>query len=355
MICVRCGKDCKYPERSGRTCPHCKGRFAFEPREGDPLSDTGFRNAIDRVSAEGKVKFTDLHLFYELARMLNKKRTGWWPIFIPAFGIPSCVSCTSGNIGLALVLLSIGALVSIVTARLTRPKELGFERAQFDDLLKRWRATHGEPQGLIVRRELPPRADRPEVLRELAEYSFDRAVICDRRPTVDMLLANRFHFENNCAVLSDDGYPEAVFDTVRAMLAKNPKLMVYALHDASVCGCLMPTRLAQDPSWFLGRGRVVDVGLRPSHARTFRGLWKVSDGDETKLGDLLPTADVEWLGKWKLELAALRPEKVIKQLFRAMSAVPDGDGGGSDGGAVIFFGDGDGGGDGGDGPADSFG
>ena len=33
-----------------------------------------------------------------------------------------------------------------------------------------------------------------------------------------MLLANNFHFENNCAILSIEGYPPNVFETVRAML-----------------------------------------------------------------------------------------------------------------------------------------
>ena len=30
----------------------------------------------------------------------------------------------------------------------------------------------------------------------------------DSRDTARMLVANRFHFEHNCAVLSRDGYPD---------------------------------------------------------------------------------------------------------------------------------------------------
>ena len=68
MICVRCGKDSNYPERGGRKCPGCGKQFAFEPRDGDPFSDKAFRNAIDRVSSEGRIRFGVEHVRYELAR-----------------------------------------------------------------------------------------------------------------------------------------------------------------------------------------------------------------------------------------------------------------------------------------------
>ena len=57
MKCIRCGHDSKYKDRSGRKCPRCKGAFAFEPRAGDPLTDTAFQNAIDAVSAEGRIRW----------------------------------------------------------------------------------------------------------------------------------------------------------------------------------------------------------------------------------------------------------------------------------------------------------
>ena len=48
MKCIRCGHDSKYKERPNRTLPAAaSGSFAFEPREGDPLTDQAFQNAID--------------------------------------------------------------------------------------------------------------------------------------------------------------------------------------------------------------------------------------------------------------------------------------------------------------------
>src|SRR5262245_25337830 len=72
MKCIRCGRDCKYRERSGRQCPHCAGKFGFEPREKDPLTDSAFQRCIEAVSAGGKLRWGVEHLYYEVCR---RKRT----------------------------------------------------------------------------------------------------------------------------------------------------------------------------------------------------------------------------------------------------------------------------------------
>src|SRR5207245_2660049 len=141
-------------------------------------------------------------------------------------------------------------------------------------LLAKWRAAHGEPKGLVVRRPADSRGYRDQPVEpDIGDYSFDRAVVCDRPETADILLAHNFHFENNCAVLAEGGYPERAFETVRAMLRKNPKIAVFALHDATPDGCALARRLRADEAWFRGIGEVVDVGLRPVHAKPFKGLW----------------------------------------------------------------------------------
>jgi len=152
---------------------------------------------------------------------------------------------------------------------------------------------------------------------DLPDYSFDRAVICDRARTVDLLIANNFQFENNCAVLSIGGYPEGPFETVRAKLQKNPRLHVFALHDATTVGCRLAHRLAHDKDWFPGR-MVIDVGLRPGHAGPFRGLL-LPHFITVEAGDGIAPDEVEWLKRQSLELAAIRPEQVLKRLYRAIN------------------------------------
>src|SRR5262249_23617453 len=68
MKCIRCDHDSKYPERKNRKCPKCGGTFAFEPREGDPLTDPAFRRVIEVVSSHGRVRWGVERLYYEVCR-----------------------------------------------------------------------------------------------------------------------------------------------------------------------------------------------------------------------------------------------------------------------------------------------
>ena len=226
-------------------------------------------------------------------------------------------------------------------------------RPTFDIAWQRWLAVHGRPPGVIEpsRRLLAARS--PELEAEIRSYSFDRAVICDKPELVDLLVANRFHFENNCALLSVDGYPGAAFDTVRAMLANNPKLLVLAVHDATPDGCRLAHRLANDPKWFAGgTARVVDVGLRPAHARFFPGRVLRLPRSEPVAADAAITAsEAAWLSQYALETAAIRPEQLVKRLYRAMTTAETG-GWDSGPGGVWLLGDSSGTVDGG---TDSFG
>ena len=99
---------------------------------------------------------------------------------------------------------------------------------------------------------------------------------------------------------------------------------------------------------------MIDLGLRPRHVKPFRGLWiPATDGiQQSEPG--IDSAEAAWLSNHALELAAIRPEYVLKRLFAGLSAhakdEPSSDGG------VSYCGSFDGGGsDGGghDGAADS--
>jgi hypothetical protein len=210
-----------------------------------------------------------------------------------------------------------------------------------------------------VREAALPAAPR-EVPRDVAAFSFDRAVVTDRWETAQMLVANRFHFEHNCAVLSRDGYPDGIADTVKEMLRRNPRLTVFALHDASPGGCLLPLTL-REPEWFPDPSiRIVDLGLRPAMVQRLRmpALAGPSGALPPRLGEVLPPEDVAWLARGHVgELAALRPAQVLRAAYQGIVAAgpndgstsggPDGGGGGTydGGGGVIWVGGMGGGGD----------
>ncbi len=321
MKCIRCGNDSRYKDRGRGICPGCHKPFAFEPRTGSPLSDAAFKSALDAVSANERLRWGVEHLYYEVCRRKRAKfRTGLGCLLlllVPSVGLTSLALQRFRVVPSLLAALGAVSLWLLIRAKVGAPYvKLTLE--QFNVLWERWKRVHGAPPGVIVRKESVRRTRSPEP--DLADYSFDRAVVCDRARTVDLLLANNFHFENNCAVLSVSGYPAGPFETVRAMLKRNPRLHVFALHDATPEGCRLAHLLATSPLWFKGHAIVTDVGLRPDQAGPFRGLYLPgSPGDSVQPGSGIRTEEARWLTRQRVELAAIRPEQVLKRLYRALN------------------------------------
>jgi hypothetical protein len=282
----------------------------------DPITDVGFKKAIDAVSASGRLRWGVEHLPYELARRHQRRRQRL-RVYGVSFALLVGLGLVIGALGATVlgVLMFLGfGLATIAAFSLARQGSLSSEK--FAALWSRWIEVHGQPDGVIIRQS---KATRPILEADIGDYSFDRAVICDRPRTADLLLANNFHFEHSCAVLAIGGYPRDAFDTVRAMLQRNPRLHAYALHDATVAGCQMAHELATGQHWFGGRIRVVDLGLRPKQVARFRGLWRK---EHVPLRDDAPGIDpgeVGWLRTHSLELAILRPEQILKSVSRALT------------------------------------
>lgn len=333
MKCIHCQHDSKFKERSNGHCPNCHRRFAFEPRTGDPMTDGVFHAAIERVSSRGSVRFQADHLYYEIRRRYRHTLSQKMFKYVLWFGVTTVLSVGfSAGTGFEWVVpLAVLGLIWFTSADRRR-----FPRGKFDALFKRYLAAHGAPKGLIERRssEAPRSGERPLSSEEMLAYSFDRAVICDRPETVDLLLANQFHFENNCAVLAITGYPSHAFQTVRSMLRNNPRLVVVALHDASVAGCQLAHRLRNDPAWFKHGVPVLDFGLRPVHRKYFPHQHDRRERRHRVMPvESISNDEARWLTHSTLALAVVIPEQVIKRLFHAISVVEEhqDDSGGSSG------------------------
>ncbi len=380
MKCIYCGTDSKRKDRTDGRCPKCRHSFAFEPAsDTNRVTDPQFKAAIERVSGEGSVQFTDRALWYEFNRKWMKpgfwrSPYGWFPVLGVTPALLSAMEVLPFDPFYAWFLgapvgLFLGAVGSAVANQKSppapRPPRIPFPTFQATYLSK-WRAAHGDLPGLLPPREAQLAAPAREVPGDVAAFSFDRAVVTDRWETAAMLVANRFHFEHNCAVLSHDGYPHGIADTVKAMLRRNPNLTVFALHDASPGGCLLPLQL-RDPAWFPDTSvRIVDVGLRPDMARKLRmSALDVRPGQmPPRLAEALPPEDVAWLAQGHVaELAALRPAQVMRAVYQAIAAVAAADASGTslvstgnDGGGFFFIPMGTGGsGGGGDASVDGFG
>lgn len=361
MKCIYCNTDTTYPVRRGNKgrCRSCRHPFAFEPKT-DPLgvADGLFQRAIKDVSGDGAVFFTEGQLYYEFNRRLLRKQVssvtgGAALIGVSAVGggILALAAHTFWPLAIITAPGVIGGAVLRARARRAgpppqRPRISGGDFRQ--KYLIRWGAVHGRIEKLLPPIEPQAAPAPPLISPDVAAFSFDRALVTDHAATAAMLVANNFHFENNCAILSADGYPEHVAATVMTMLRRNPNLRVFAVHDASEAGCGLPLELRGE-RWFPDPTvPVFDLGLRPAHVQKMR-LISLPGGSRTlppPLRAALAPEEAAWLERGdSVELAVVRPAKLMRSLYqgfaRTNQAGPDGDVGvgvviwGYDGGADI--------------------
>jgi hypothetical protein len=199
------------------------------------------------------------------------------------------------------------------------PRVLAVTPAQVDGFIRQWEAVNGRIPGLLT---VPTSQTVPrEVNPELTAYSFDRALVCDSDAIAQFLVANNFHFERNCAVLSGTGYyPPHIFDTVMAMLRRNPNLRVYALHDASVTGVDLAHRLHTSPDWFADSSiEIYDLGVLPRQVFRNRNVFvrKASVLPSLPLSDaarqLLTADELRWLEAGQfVELESFPPQTLLQ-------------------------------------------
>ncbi|BAZ24055.1 hypothetical protein NIES4073_49470 [Kalymmatonema gypsitolerans NIES-4073] len=206
-------------------------------------------------------------------------------------------------------------------------QELLINQYQCQSWLDRWRQINGSIMKILPppREEIAPATVNPDV----TAYSFDRLVVCDSAVIAQMLIANNFHFENNCAILSITGYPQNIFDTTMQMLRRNPDLKVYALHNCSPQGMDLLNHLRTSPKWFRDSDvTIIDVGLLPRQIiAASRGMFIQASPESAEAAkQLLPenrstlsTDELEWLESGNfVELESFSPQKLIQILNRGI-------------------------------------
>ena len=328
MKCIHCGNNNKYRDRqrnSGR-CKVCDHKFAFEPYT-DPLqiSDGLFQRMIQNVSDENRVFFTERQLWYEFNRYLwHKRLRGRTNIFMWIFGVAGIGAALAFTSFWPLVIggLGIGFAAIARSGRLSKSLQPLVMFSYFREHVGRWTQAHGKIEKLIRIGDRQPNHHQREAEPDLTAYSFDRVLVTDKTEIAVMLVANNFHFENNCAILSVEGYPEDISDIVMEMLRRNPQLKVFALHDASTEGCKLPLILREE-EWFPDQAiTVTDLGLRPQHVKKMRVFTLAGRRQTipTELRELLTAGEAAWLERGNtVELEVLRPVGLIRAIYRGVA------------------------------------
>lgn len=341
MKCIQCGTDNTFPERTsyqGR-CKKCNHRFAFEPRAtGNPggLTDVLFAKALNEVSANNTLHFTFKQLFYFLEKRLYRKglvihiQVENFVVFVCAWVLIAIgiylASAWLCGIGLVLLLLS---FIIRVNSWPKRPRKLSIIQSQVDEWVHRWNQVNSSSEKLLPSPRYRPasRIQPTSIAGDVTAYSFDRLVVCDSVEIAQMLIANNFHFENNCAVLSISGYPEQVFSTVMQMLRRNPNLRVFAFHNCSPSGIEILHQLRTNPTWFAESNAVIiDVGLLPRQIMAARKDITIQNSKQStqnlapQIRQTLSEAELQWLdaGNW-VDLESFTPKALIQILQRSIA------------------------------------
>ncbi|MDF5709933.1 MAG: hypothetical protein PUP90_20260 [Nostoc sp. S4] len=234
----------------------------------------------------------------------------------------------------AFTLSVLMGMVSIYlgTQQLQNPKlstqELLFSENDFTNWVNRWQQING-----LITKILPsPREDNTLATfnPDVTAYSFDRLVVCDRATIAQLLIANNFHFENNCAILSITGYPQRIFETMMQMLHRNPDLKVYAFHDCSPQGIGLVHHLRTSPKWFQDSNIVIiDIGLTPRQIiAAKRGMFIQSSPESaqtakklvTEIRQNLSAEEIQFLESGKfVELESFTPQRLIQVLQKSIA------------------------------------
>ncbi|WP_242039846.1 hypothetical protein [Anabaena sphaerica] len=208
------------------------------------------------------------------------------------------------------------------------PQKFLVTQSYVDDLLKEWEAANGKVEKVLPepKNQIKPASINPDV----TAYSFDRLVVCDSANIAQLLIANNFHFENNCAILSINGYPQSIFNTTMKMLRRNPNLQVFTIHDSSPQGVSLVHHLRTSEMWFLNSDvTIIDVGLLPRQIiNNHREIFIINDSASAKKSKELPLEirqnltkeELKWLNAGNfVELESFSPQMLIKVLRSGIS------------------------------------
>ncbi|WP_442942791.1 hypothetical protein [Nostoc sp.] len=389
MKCINCGTDNRLKDRTANQgrCRKCNHLFAFEPTSMSnvQITDPFFAKAIADISANNTLFFTPKQLLYFLDNRLKKNyksisRFGWLFPFI-FFNLVTSITIflplivnlvvinffheSSKSTKLNLVsrkqyarnlqiiggiILSIGILalksftlfviivlvgmlpIYLGTRQIGRiellTQDFLISESQVKDWLDRWQQINGSILKILPspKQENTPATINPDV----TAYSFDRLVVCDSASIAQLLIANNFHFENNCAILSITGYPQSIFNTTMQMLRRNPDLKVYAIHDCNPRGIGLVNNLRSHANWFLNSEiAIIDIGLTPRQIiATKRGMFIQSSLESAQAAKQLPeeirqslsAEELAWLESGKfVELESFTPQRIIKVLQKGIA------------------------------------
>lgn len=362
MKCSKCGVDNNLQDRttSGGRCKSCQHPFTFDPKQPTALSTTNtqlhftdpfFHKALIAITANESLFFTVKQFYYQMNQRFIRKTHSETGCLINVGMFVASVIFLFITSGLAKVFFPV-LLFFIILAfigfnvywRTPGVKQKYFSNRKQGELpaapklVKGWLDAWARNNGPIAKL-LPPPPPPTQVIApasvnpEVTVYSFDRLVVTDTPVMAQFLLANNFHFENNCAVLCIDKYPYDLFWTVMKMLRRNPELKVYAVHDASPFGVHLVHRLRTEADWFANQPNVTmyDLGILPRQVLD-RPVFVQQSPESAQAGRnmaqpvlaALDVTEIQWLRDgYFVELESFAPQALLRMITMGIARSRD--------------------------------
>ena len=315
MRCVACEKDTK-PLGKGTPptwCGHCGHAFALN-RQFDGVADIFVKRAVDAVTANGEHRYLPEQLSYEIERRLAtpsplRRAVGW---IVLAVAVVAAFEFVHFWVAIFVAVFGIKFLPRLVK-KLPGPKVPRKDTAKVDvaQILKRYGQVNPSPHRIS-----PDETAEHETSTALDGVIHDRLLVCERADFAAFYLANEFHLQNACHVMSGAGDTVARKALVSA-LREPAAPEIFVVHDLTPRGLGFAESIDHGRDWFAGHAgaKVVDLGLSGGQARALRTWARPLTAAERVPGapaipDLAPDTG--------LDLAFYRPKQLLEITRRAM-------------------------------------
>lgn len=317
MKCPRCQANQKYSD--GMTCNACGYRFALNPKQMYGMSDNAFRAVLIRLSGPNQHYFTYDQLYAAIYRLLRKKklkeRTGIIFVFSFLLIIISIVVAANLHLNLWGIFVSLLLVIIAFTVWL-RKRPVNIPSAIAHERIQTYSSVHPVDRLVDGRQLLHMKAK--DFDPELLAYAPERILIVQHNDMADMLILNRFHFDNKALVVSAEKYPEAAFTACQRFLMQHPDIPVLLIHDCSKDGIRMQGRLVKDRSWNLEGKRINNLGLHPGDVERLRTpMWVPPHPEEAFVRNRGPAEEYLRDG-FRMPLDTAPPQSLMGSLGLAM-------------------------------------
>lgn len=285
---------------------------------------TKLARTVRDLAAFGELFFTKKQLYYEFCRSLRAPHGLETGIAAAVFGVgllPTWLAARQNRRLGAGLLAANAAINGAAVWRRNAPHVLAppLSWAEFEDILANIEA----PPNLLA--AAIENADENEFAVDFPLYGLPRLLICQSPDISQMLLANNFHLEASCVILS---LPQAapLSPVLLQMLAQAENSRVFYLHDADwqTFQTLPDLREKLDlPSEI----NLQMLGLRPSHAQKMHLF--VERGVENPAASLekvasLTNSEKKWLtAGFRAEVAAVAPVRLLRVVRRLVLNLPE--------------------------------